>query len=71
MTVPELLSIEQTAQLLKIGRSRAYSMAAAGQLPGVIRIGRSLRVSRERLAAWIEEGVAANDRPAPWETGNG
>lgn len=55
---PELLSIEEAAAVLRIGRSRAYAMAASGTLPGLVRIGRSLRVHRRRLLAWIEEESA-------------
>jgi excisionase family DNA binding protein len=51
---PELLSIEEAAAVLRIGRSRAYAMAASGTLPGLVRIGRSLRVHRRRLLAWID-----------------
>jgi excisionase family DNA binding protein len=52
---PELLHIEEAARVLRIGRSRAYEMAAAGDMPGLIRLGRSLRVSRRRLLRWIDE----------------
>lgn len=51
----ELISVEQAAHLLSIGRSRAYAMAASGEMPGVVRLGRSLRVIRRRLIAWIDE----------------
>jgi excisionase family DNA binding protein len=53
-SLPELMSITECAHELRIARSRAYAMAAAGELPGVIRIGRSVRVSRRRLEAWID-----------------
>lgn len=55
---PELLRLEEAARVLRIGRSRAYEMAAAGTLPGLIRIGRSLRVSRRSLIRWIDEQTA-------------
>ena len=54
----ELLAVEEAAHVLRIGRSRAYAMAQEGTLPGLVRIGRSLRVSRRRLVAWIEEQSA-------------
>jgi excisionase family DNA binding protein len=52
---PALLTIEEAARLLNIGRTRAYEMAADGTMPGVIHIGRSVRVSRRRLDAWVDE----------------
>jgi len=57
---PEVLSIEEAAKELRIGRSRAYEMAAAGTMPGLFRIGRSLRVSRRDLSAWVEQQANAS-----------
>jgi len=52
---PELLTIEETAHLLRVGRSTAYAMAASGEMPGLLRLGRSLRVVRRRLLAWVDQ----------------
>jgi excisionase family DNA binding protein len=38
-------TVEDAAELLRIGRTLAYQEAKAGRLPGVIRIGRLYRVS--------------------------
>ena len=55
MSVPDLLTIEETARVLRVGRSAAYELAGrylasdgAEGLP-VIRVGRLLRVSRVAL----------------------
>jgi predicted DNA-binding transcriptional regulator AlpA len=60
-TLPAMLRVEEAAQVLRISRSRAYEEAAIYQrtngragLPS-IRIGRSLRVPKHALIAWIEE----------------
>lgn len=50
---PVLLTVEETAKLLKIGRGSAYAMAAKGELP-VVRLGRSVRVRRDKLTAWLD-----------------
>jgi excisionase family DNA binding protein len=42
------------ADLLAIGRSKAYEMAARGELP-TVRIGKALRVPLSRLEAWIKD----------------
>jgi excisionase family DNA binding protein len=57
---PELLHVDEAARLLRIGRTRAYEMTQSGEMPGLVRIGRSVRVSRRRLLAWIDEQSAAN-----------
>jgi len=53
---PSFLTVPEVALLLRINRGRAYTMANEGSLPGVVRIGRSIRVDRVRLL----EGLAGN-----------
>jgi excisionase family DNA binding protein len=50
-TTPERLTVtvEEAARLLGISRQSAYQAARAGELPGVIRIGRRLLVSRAQI----------------------
>jgi excisionase family DNA binding protein len=43
------VTVEEAARLLGISRQSAYQAARAGELPGVIRIGRRLLVSRFQL----------------------
>jgi hypothetical protein len=58
--LPEMLMVEEAASVLRISRSRAYEAVTTYQRTGgadglpVIRIGRSLRVPRRSLVAWIE-----------------
>ena len=48
------LTVEEAAKELGIGRSLAYSLAQAGELPGVIRLGRRILVSRAQLNAVLD-----------------
>lgn len=57
MEIPNFLTVEEAAQVLRIGRSAAYKQArrflvtqGSEGLP-VVRLGRSLRVPRVRLEA--------------------
>jgi excisionase family DNA binding protein len=43
------LTVPETAKLLRINRGRADAMANDGTLPGVIRLGRTIRVDRAQL----------------------
>ena len=54
----QVYSITEASKLLGLGRSSAYSMAAAGELPGVKRLGRRFVVLRSVLDAWLR-GEAA------------
>ncbi len=62
---PLLLRAEDAARLLGIGRSTVFEMLAAGELPGVVRIGRSVRISREALEQWVRD--RSGERPSSKE----
>ena len=49
------LTIPEAAELLGVSRGVAYEAARTGELPGVIRLGRRLLVSRVRLMALLGE----------------
>ena len=52
--LPLMLSLPQTAAVLGISRSAAYSLAAEGALP-LLRIGGRKVVPKEALREWIKE----------------
>jgi excisionase family DNA binding protein len=60
-----LLTVPQVARLLGTTPKAIYHRAERGQLPGVVRVGRRIRVRRDRLLQYIEE----NSVPSPLETG--
>jgi len=52
LTDRPVLTVEETAQLLKISRGSAYQACQAGEIP-TIRIGRRLLVPRAQLEAML------------------
>jgi excisionase family DNA binding protein len=56
----EVLTIEEAAEVLRIGRSAAYEAARRGELPAV-RIGRTVRVPRRALEALL--GAQEDESP--------
>jgi len=50
---PLLLRVAAAAEPMAISRSHAYQLARTGRLPGVVRLGGSLRVSVRGLEEWI------------------
>jgi excisionase family DNA binding protein len=52
---PEVLTLEQAAELLQIGAEAVAELADAGELPGR-RIGDEWRFSRTALLAWVGGG---------------
>ncbi|MCZ7576347.1 MAG: helix-turn-helix domain-containing protein [Dehalococcoidia bacterium] len=57
-SVPDLLTVPEAAQLLRISRNLAYELVARQQLPSV-RLGRVIRIPRTALEAWMGKQVTA------------
>lgn len=53
---PALLRPEEAGHLLSIGRSKIYQLMATGEIP-TVRIGKSVRVPRAGLLAWVERNT--------------
>jgi excisionase family DNA binding protein len=54
-TFPNLLTIRETARVLRVSRSTVYRLAEEKGLP-TIHIGGSVRVDSDQLAKWIYGG---------------
>lgn len=55
-TEQDWLTVEECAAWLRISRTTAYAMAqSGGGLPGVLRLGRIVRVNRRELERWALE----------------
>lgn len=64
MTDERLLTADDVADMLGVGRDWVYAEARAGRIPHV-KLGRSVRFRAARVAAWlaeIESGPAAHGR---------
>ncbi len=46
---PEFLTVDEAAALLRVNRKTLYESIRLGQLPGVVRIGKALRIRRETI----------------------
>jgi excisionase family DNA binding protein len=47
--VPEFLTVDEAAALLRVNRKTLYESTRLEQVPGVVRIGKSLRIRRAAL----------------------
>ena len=56
VTQPLLIDSRQVGELLNLSARTVWRLLSAGKLPQPVRIGRSVRWSREKLEAWIAEG---------------
>ena len=50
----ETLNVEMAAKMLGIGRQTAYDLASKGELPGALRLGGRIVVSRRLLEAFLD-----------------
>tara|TARA_Y100000589_G_scaffold288187_1_gene289465 strand:- start:7786 stop:7986 length:201 start_codon:yes stop_codon:yes gene_type:complete len=53
------LTIDELAEYLKMGRTKLYTMAQQGKVPGN-KIGNQWRFDREEIDRWIKSGDAAS-----------
>jgi len=60
----ELLTVEEVAREWKVRPGRIYELAREGRLPGVVRLGRQVRLDATRLRDWIAAGGQA--LPGGW-----
>jgi len=51
----EMLTVPEVAKILRVEQKTIYRAIKRGEVPGVRRIGRSLRVSRRVLMAWLHK----------------
>ncbi len=51
---PVLLRDSEVAAIMDVSKTKAYLLMASGEVPGVIRIGKSIRVHKPTLLAWLE-----------------
>ena len=58
-TLPPVLTVDEVAEILRVDRKTAYAAIAEGGLPGVRRLGRCIRVSRDALLEWLGQGDGA------------
>lgn len=64
-TLPLALTVEEVAKLLRISRGAAYQAVRRGELPGVVRVGRTLRVSRDAVLEWLGQGCVSRKGTHP------
>ena len=52
--IKQTVTVREAAKLLGISRGTAYQLAKEGKLPGALRLGRRIVVSRKALELFLE-----------------
>lgn len=58
-TLPVLLTVDETAALLRVSTKAVYDMVRRKQLPGARKIGGTVRIHRDTLLRFITTGQGA------------
>jgi excisionase family DNA binding protein len=62
--LPLLLDAAEAAKVLSLSRGKVCDLAARGEIPS-IRVGRALRIPRDRLLEWIENRTSIASSQGP------
>jgi excisionase family DNA binding protein len=62
---PLMLRVEEAAKLSGLGRTKFLELLYAGEVPGVARFGRAVRINRRMLESWLDERSATEVRNRP------
>jgi excisionase family DNA binding protein len=54
--LPRILTPEELAAILRLRKRSVYEAINRGDIPGVRRIGRKIRIDRDCVLAWLSEG---------------
>lgn len=60
--VLKMITADQLADILNISTRTLWRLRSQGQLPPAIRLGGSVRWSRQVVQAWIEQGCPKTNR---------
>ena len=53
--LPEVITVAELADLLRMNRKTLYEALARGDIPGAKRIGREYRISRPVVLRWLHD----------------
>lgn len=54
MSFPEMLTVEEAAAFLRVNRKTFYEAVRMGSVPGVVRLGRIIRINKSALIGWVQ-----------------
>jgi excisionase family DNA binding protein len=59
LTIHPILTVDELAELLRVDRKSVYAAIQRKEIPGVQRIGKTIRISRDAVLTWIRDGQSA------------
>jgi excisionase family DNA binding protein len=59
LTPPEVLTVDELADLMRMDRKSIYAAIQRKEIPGVRRLGKAIRIHRETVLRWLRDGQSA------------
>lgn len=53
-----VLTVEEAAELLRVDRKTLYDAVRRHEVPGVVRVGRAIRIGRAAFENWVAGGFS-------------
>lgn len=53
MATSEVMTVTELAKMLRVNKNTVYREIEAGRVPGVLRVGRTIRISRAAVVKWL------------------
>ena len=60
--LPALMRVEELAAVLRVNPKTLYALIRRGEIPGVVRVGRVIRMNRDVVVRWLSEGQVRGSR---------
>ena len=54
--LPELITVPELAKVLRLSPKTVYEAIQRDKIPGVVRLGRPIRINKRAVVAWLLEG---------------
>ena len=54
----EVLTVDEVAALLRVDRKTLYEAVRRREVPGVVRVGRAIRIGRAAFENWVAGGFS-------------
>ncbi len=54
--LPELITVPELAKVLRLSPKTVYEAIQMDKIPGVVRLGRRIRINKRAVVAWLLEG---------------
>ena len=60
--LPEVLTVDELAALLRLNRKTVYDALKRGEIPGVRLVAGRYRIHRDTVLAWLSQGQGRDSR---------